>query len=273
MTRTPSVAELQAALLAARGGQFASASAGSPRAEPAQLPSPAGGHPEDRQRPAAAGPAGGAETIGVVGSYPGVGASTVAVALADAAALRGYATALAEMAPPGSSSLITAADSDLASLDDGWLRARRGSVLIARLARPCAAAELPPPSPAAARVQVWDMGSSWPEASTDASPPSPRLLVGRASVSGLRRMELLMERSALAPAAVALVGPRRWPRALSASVGPSIAALDAAGRVVRVPVDRRLEVTGLTPDPLPKAINEAGRALLDLLLSSADRRP
>ena len=52
---------------------------------------------------------------------------------------------------------------------------------------------------------------------------------------------------------------------MSASSGPRLRALRIAGRVVTVPLDRHLQISGLTDSPLPKPVLAAGRALLELL--------
>jgi len=38
-----------------------------------------------------------------------------------------------------------------------------------------------------------------------------------------------------------------------------------AGRIIPVPIDRHLEIAGLTTSPLPKPVLSAGRALLKLI--------
>ena len=68
-------------------------------------------------------------------------------------------------------------------------------------------------------------------------------------------------------------GPARWPRAVDVSCGPELRRLRARGRVVRVPVDGRLEITGLTADPLPKKVAVAGRSLAALLLPAGTPSP
>jgi len=37
------------------------------------------------------------------------------------------------------------------------------------------------------------------------------------------------------------------------------------GRIIPVPIDRHLEIAGLTTSPLPKPVLSAGRALLQLI--------
>ena len=77
--------------------------------------------------------------------------------------------------------------------------------------------------------------------------------------------DLLLDQLEEQPVVVAAVGPARWPGEVTASAGPRLRALRLAGRVVPVPLDQRLQVTGLTDRPLPRSVLAAGRALLQLL--------
>jgi hypothetical protein len=74
-------------------------------------------------------------------------------------------------------------------------------------------------------------------------------------------------------AAVAAVGPARWPRVVEASCGPQLRELRSRGRVVQVPVDRRLQTAGLTGDRLPKPVAAAGRSLAALLVPAGPPQP
>jgi hypothetical protein len=83
-------------------------------------------------------------------------------------------------------------------------------------------------------------------------------------VPGVRSTEQLLERLAPQAVVVAAIGPSRWPGEVTGSLGPRLRALRAAGRVVPVPMDRRLQVTGPTSAPLPRPLRAAGRSLLEL---------
>ena len=88
----------------------------------------------------------------------------------------------------------------------------------------------------------------------------------------LRRLEtVLAGLDTSTDATVAVVGPsrRRWPKALSFSVGPLARELDAAGRLVAVPLDRRLALHGLDSAPLPPRVLAAGAVLADLAVPSS----
>ena len=64
---------------------------------------------------------------------------------------------------------------------------------------------------------------------------------------------------------VAAVGPHGSAREVRASIGPRLAALRDTGRLVSVPWDSRLDVTGLTDRPLPRPVVAAGAQLLSLV--------
>ncbi|RBY95243.1 hypothetical protein DQ237_14260 [Blastococcus sp. TF02-8] len=83
---------------------------------------------------------------------------------------------------------------------------------------------------------------------------------------GVRLTEHVLSQLAGQPVMVAVVGPARWPRAVKANCGPQLHELRSRGRVVRVPVDGRLQTAGLTGDRLPKGVEAAGRSLAALLM-------
>ena len=86
-----------------------------------------------------------------------------------------------------------------------------------------------------------------------------------ASVPALRRMEttlgLLPDPSRVV---AAIVGPpaKRWPRALTGSLGPVTRRLLCARQVVAVPVETGLKITGVTPEPLPQPLLTAAGEIL-----------
>ncbi len=98
------------------------------------------------------------------------------------------------------------------------------------------------------------------------------VVVTRVSVPAVRQTERVLA-AVGDEALVAAVGPARWPRAVEASCGPRLAELRSRHRVVRVPIDRRLEITGLTGDRLPKSVAAAGRSLAALLVPAVAPQP
>lgn len=212
----------------------------------------------------------------VLAGHAGAGASMVALALAEALTAH-RPVQLVEYAEPLRSGLAAASSIELGLDETGWRRGRRGQLDIARLARPAPVGKLPPP-PAdgkADRLLVVDPG--WPLTAAlqhadrcERFDPGQRVVVvTRLTVPAVRQTEHLL--SALGPqacagASVAAVGPNRWPRAVDASHGPNLSTLWSDGRVVRIPMDARLEASGLTADPLPKVVATAGRELATLLV-------
>ena len=203
-------------------------------------------------------PSTGEQVIVVQGSVGSAGATTIALAIATASSEQ---VRLVECCPTTVSGLVAASTAELGE-EDGWRLGRRDGVRIERQATD----EPRPPTPlaTASDLTVLDLGTSavaaWPML-----PGEPPVLVTRASVPGLRRLEALLD---LHPAAVAgLVGPpvKRWPKVLTRTVGVRTIALIDEGRLIDVPFDRALAVTGLTPDPLSVPLVKAGGRILAAL--------
>lgn len=210
----------------------------------------------------------------VLAGHAGAGASMVALALAEALTACG-SVLLVECAEPLRSGLAAASSVELGLDEAGWRRGRRGGLEIGRLARPLPpGSELPPPSGGVDRLLVVDLGWALTTALLGSDPRewltgSERVVVvTRLTVPAVRQAEHLL--AALCPqvsasACVAAVGPNRWPRGVEANYGPHLSRLEVDGRVVRMPMEPRLEGSGLTADPLPKSFAGAGRALADAL--------
>src|SRR5439155_25125637 len=91
----------------------------------------------------------------------------------------------------------------------------------------------------------------------------------RPSIPGARLAEHLLTRLDARQVAVLAIGPRKWPSEVAASLGPRLRELRAAGRVVSVEEDRRLQVTGPTHTELPRHLTTAAGELLRLLDAAA----
>jgi hypothetical protein len=221
--------------------------------------------------------AAGGSVILVLAGHAGAGASTVALAVAEelAASRR---VQLLEYAEPARSGLAAAPMIELGMEGPWWRRGRRGRLDVYRLARRPADSELPSPPEMddAERLLVVDVGWSLTTALLDAPSSIARgaevVVVTRVTVPAVRQTEQLLAGIGGEPV-VATVGSARWPRAVEASCGPRLTELRSRGRVVRVPVDRRLEPAGLTGDRLPKPVAAAGQSLAALLVPPGAPQP
>lgn len=229
--------------------------------------------PRDEARPAAStvdwAPASGERVVLVCGCGGSSGATTVALALATAA---GRARVV-ETCGASSSGLPYAADVELGETDGGWLRGAREEVVVERRLDPIASPEHLPP-PALGDVPVTIVDSSWGIAAVlesdgwlgDLVRSAPTVvLVGRATIPGLRRLEAAVELVGEARAVAATIGAKRWPRPVERSAGAAVRRLAARERVVHILEVPALAMSGLTPDPLPPAIIRPAHALLTLL--------
>jgi hypothetical protein len=188
---------------------------------------------------------------------------------------------LVDYADPARSGLVAAATIELGKDGAGWRRGRRGRLDICRLTRCPAGGQFPPP-PATDGAETLVVDAGW--SLTTALLDSPELSLGgarivvvsRVTVPGLRQTERVLatvEGQGGGEVAVAAVGPARWPRVVEVSCGPRLRAVRSQGRVVPVPVDRRLTTIGLTGDRLPKPVAAAGRSLAALLVPAGSPQP
>jgi hypothetical protein len=217
----------------------------------------------------------------VLGCVGQCGASTLALAVATAAS----PARVVECAPAAGSGLGSAATAELGTTRAGWSVGRREQVWIARPTGPPAhPGEVPvpeqPPTPVA--LTVLDVG--WDPAQVmaqdcwlrDQVTGAPTVLaVTTATVPGLRRLEnVLAVLGAARPVAAVLGRPqRRWPRELTAALGPHTTAVEADGRLLAVPTDLGLAVRGPDTSPLPSALLTAAQAVLrHTAVTSLDRK-
>jgi hypothetical protein len=209
----------------------------------------------------------GERRIVVVSAHAGAGASTVALALADAAAADGTMVRLIDCAAAAESGLADAA-SEVVGIDrtGQWYRGRRGTVTIHHAADATLLGET------GCGLTVIDSGPARPGGSGALGRAIGVVLVCAATVPGLRQAEAALA-AITGPVVLAAVGPRKWPGVVTASLGPTAAALRREGRLVRVPLDRRLAATGLTGDPLPRRVTAAARAVLQLMPAPATTAP
>ena len=206
-----------------------------------------------------------ADPVLVLGAHPWAGASTVAVALADAAAAGSRSHVhLVDAASPESSGLVCAAEREISSSVDGWMLGRRGNVEVRRPTRAVTTPGAIPPFDAPPEgFVVVDAG--WPlVALQNESGWLPTLLrtarlvvVSRATVPGASRAETALHRLGRDEITLAMVGARRLPDLLVASGGPRVKQLYDAGRIVAVPHDKRLAMHGVDASAAPRGIAAA----------------
>jgi hypothetical protein len=222
-------------------------------------------------------PATGERVVPVVGAAGNVGASTVALALATASTRQAR---VVECCPPAASGLAAASTAELGVTPaggGGWRQGRRDHILIERTTGPHTPFDdLPSPTPAehAEQLTILDAGDATHLAGATGWLPAVVhavrfvIVVTTATIPGFRRLEAALEMLGLDPTrvAVAVVGPvrRKWPRGLEHSAGPAVRRLLNESRVVEVPHDRTLAVTGVDSRRLPGSVVAAAAALLTL---------
>ncbi len=242
-----SVAELREAWRAIEAGEFARG----PRSTTAARSGLANWTPSQGER-----------VVAILGCAGGVGASTFALALATAT---GVPARVVECCPPLASGFSAAANAELGT-DGPWRRGSRGHVF---LERPTTA-DASVPVPAASVIEWTFMDAAW----TILSDPGTGwlgslvrtldevVMITNATVPGLRRLESCAELLGRATLGV-VVGPtaKRWPRPVKVAAAGMPARVD----LTDFPLDSRLQVTGLTPDPLPAPLLKAAQNVLALL--------
>jgi len=170
-----------------------------------------------------------------------------------------------ECCPPPGSGLSAAANAEL-GVDGGWLRGSRGPVLLERRT----GIDRAVPVPASSTVEWTILDADWTALATRGVPWLSSLLrtldqvvlVTNATVPGLRRLEScadLLEGDVLG----VVVGPaaKRWPKPVKVAA----AGMPLGVRLVDFPLDRRLQVTGLTPAALPAPLLNAAQNVLALV--------
>jgi hypothetical protein len=205
--------------------------------------------------------------VTIVAAHSGAGASTVALAIADAATVGDRWVHLMDAAPPARCGLVAAASAELGTDSTGeWLRGERGHVTLDRRAGADSPSSWPSRVPDGADLTIVDLGLPNAEQLRRIAASFLRVVVVcRPTLPGFRLTEHLLAAAPELAVVLAAVGPVKWPREVAATAGPRLVELRASHRFVTVPWDRHLEVTGPTSSALPKPLIAAGRALLELL--------
>lgn len=210
--------------------------------------------------------------VPVVGAAGSCGATTVALAVATVA---GGRARVVECASASTSGLAAASMTELGADDHGWVLGTRDQVRLDRAAGVRTHPDVPTPSPIDTPVvTVIDIGSQVEQVlgghdwlSSLLADAGSVVVVARATIPGLRRLESTLHMLDAERTIAAVLGPprRRWPRAVAHGVGGLTAALVDDGRLVEIPEDRTLALHGLTPAPLPAGLITAAGVLLSLI--------
>jgi hypothetical protein len=219
-------------------------------------------------------PGPGERVLPVIGCAGSCGASTISLALADAAPL---AARVVECSSVTASGLAAASTAELGLHESGWTRGTRDGVLLERASNVLVSVEeVPTPSVPDRIIALTVLDVGWEIGQVLTTPAwlgeqvrsaDLVILVTTATVPGLRRLEGALELLAGTSTCAAVIGPKRkkWPRPVGYSAGPLTRALEASGRLVDVPEDRALAIAGLDATPLPTPLLAAAAALLRLL--------
>lgn len=197
--------------------------------------------------------------IAVLGAGGRVGATTVAVAVAD---LVGDGARVVEAAPMHATGLAAASSAELGVNEHGWRQGFRGEILLERTgAFVNGPSAVPIPTTSAHSLTVvdvgWDIGQVMADSSwiRDVIMRVPLLIVTVATAPGVRALDTALHLSGRSDAGVSafVLGPprKRWPAVASIALAGKALELDRAGRVRAFPLDRRLAAAGITGDPLP----------------------
>lgn len=237
--RTVTVEELRRAWSALESGQFRGDAAPPAVAE----------HWEPNER-----------VVSIVGLGGRVGATTVALAIAEAAAVPAR---IVEVGTPHLSGLAGAATAELGDDGAGWRHGTRDLVRVERATFPLLhPASSPAPTPTDCDVTVLDVGwelfqvlstENW---LCEAVENTEVVLVAPLSVPGMRALEFALGQLTPKSVWVAVIGPglRRWPRRVQLAAPAELSLISAEQRLVCVTPDRTLAAEGITSTPLPPAV-------------------
>ncbi len=217
--------------------------------------------------------------IRVIAGHAGAGASTIALAVADAAACEDQTVRVLDAAAPVWSGLAGTTGVELGSAG-GWHRGRRGGGVVVDRVLSSALTPTDVPMPldhAPVDLTVVDVG--WTRRELDACPrcwqasmtPMIDVVVSRATASGLSQTETVVAAADPDGCLLVLIGSRRSGARELAVAGPRIRRLHERDAVVFVPRLRGLAELG--PGPLPHTLLSAAARLLALTSHLTRPRP
>ena len=259
VTRPVGVDELRRAWHALQEGQFRTRAPRPPQAPSARRPEV----PASAWKPTE-------PVLPVIGCVGQAGATTAAVALATVVG----AARVLECCTATSSGLTAAPTAELGRSEHNWIVGRRERVWLARSSEVLldpSETPLPDSPPTGTELTVldvgWDLGQvlagdSWLRDQVTTAPTI--IAVTTPTIPGLRRLELALTMLAPARVIVAVTGshPRRWPRPVTAALGPLTTAAVTANLLVDLPSDKGLALRGLDSSPLPTSLLKAAENLL-----------
>lgn len=208
--------------------------------------------------------------ITVLGLGGQVGATTVSLAIAEAAAGDTLTARVIEVGTPFLSGLTAAANAELGEDEYGWRHGMREAVRLERSHSLGHPSSCPTPSTSNCELTVVDAGwssavihqqSCWLSENLHRS---ELVIVAPLTVPGMRALELaLVELDSPKPIWVVFIGPpkRKWPKRVQLAAPPALDWLAAAGHLICVPSDRALAIEGITTAPLPPAVIAACRPI------------
>jgi len=199
--------------------------------------------------------------VSVVGVGGRVGATTVALAIAEA---MDVPTRVVEVGTPHLSGLAGASTAELGEDGGGWSHGTRNTVHVERAAIPLLhPASSPAPAPTACDVTVLDVGWELPQVQSAANwlnravESFELVLVAPPTVPGMRALELALRQFTPAESIwVAAIGPalKRWPKRVQLAAPAELSQIADERRVLCVAPDRTLAAEGITSAPLPLAV-------------------
>lgn len=218
------------------------------------------------------------QVLPVVGCVGSAGATTVALTVALAA---GFSARVVECCSMTVSGLAAASTAELGLHESGWRQGKRDQVLLERASgvwvrgdqvpMPTTASSAGGASAAGALTVLdigWELGHllatrCW--LNQTVRDAHIVVAVTPATVPGLRRLEGALELLGFDRTIAAVVGPRfkKWPTSVRHSAGPNTRRLLEHERLVEIPKDPALAVTGLDSAALPPRVLQAAGRLLD----------
>lgn len=218
--------------------------------------------------------------VPVLGCGGSTGATTLAVAIAEAS---GVHARVVECVSVTSSGLAAAATAELGCFEGTWSRGTRDQVLLERVAEVLMTAdEIPHPSTPDRPIELTVLDIGWELGQVLTTPgwlgdivrrADQLVLATTATVPGMRRLEVALDLLDSARLCAAVRGPRRkkWPKSVEYTAGPSIRELDQRGLLFEIPHDAALAVNGLTGVALPNPLLSAAHHLVQHLLGDTTK--